>query len=261
MDSVSWLVNPVKEAGQMALDYHHRLHFSQRTFKDDGTVLTKADQAVETFLVNAIRAHLPDASIVGEEATQDFHTSDWTFVIDPIDGTDAFSQGMTHWCISLGVLDKALVPQAGFICVPALSLFLWNDLNSPLTTNGEAWNVRSPLDEMPELANIMAASRIHLDVDTVDFSGKIRCFGSTAFHLCCPLLYPGVYGVVEHPRAHAWDIAGGHALLRSVGWDLRFFDDSPLNYEPLLRGEVLGSVVLAGPKKHRTSLRETLKVR
>lgn len=261
MDSVAWLVSAVKTAGQKALVFQEQLSFHRRTYKDDGSVLTEADQAIEEFLVSAIRQHIPEASIVGEEATQAVHHNQWTFVIDPIDGTDAFSQGMTHWCISVGVLNPSLVPVAGFIHVPALNLLLWNELGEPLTINGRSWKRVKPLDFMPEGANIMGASRIHHFVNMHPFPGKVRCFGSTAFHLCCPLLYPGVFGVVEHPKAHAWDIAGGHALLRSVGWDLRNYDDTPLNYAPLLQGEMLGQVVLAGPVQHRAMLREVIPLR
>ncbi len=258
MDSVAWLVDTVQAAGRKALAFQQRLNFDCRMYKNDGSVLTEADQAIEEFLVSAIRQHIPEASIVGEEATQAVHKNQWTFVIDPIDGTDAFSQGMSHWCISVGVLDPSLEPVAGFIHVPALSLLLWNEVGENLTINGQPWEPRTPLRSLPEGANIMGASRIHHFVNMHPFPGKVRCFGSTAFHLCCPLLYPGVFGVVEHPKAHAWDIAGGHALLKSVGWDLRFFNDQPLNYEPLIQGEMLGHVVLAGPAQHREMLRNII---
>ena len=53
----------------------------------------------------------------------------YTFCLDPIDGTDAFSQSMAGWCTSLALLDETLTPVAGIIYAPKLDVMLFASYN------------------------------------------------------------------------------------------------------------------------------------
>ncbi len=83
-------------------------YFKSRTLlvetKDDGSPATEADTSVERLLRSTIQKHHPSHSILGEEfgATAN-PTSDWRWVIDPIDGTRSFLRGNETWAILIAV--------------------------------------------------------------------------------------------------------------------------------------------------------------
>jgi histidinol phosphatase-like enzyme (inositol monophosphatase family) len=64
--------------------------------------VTQADKAAEQAMRALIREHRPDDTIIGEEFDDHEGTSNWTWVLDPIDGTRAFIAGTTTWGVLIG---------------------------------------------------------------------------------------------------------------------------------------------------------------
>lgn len=81
--------------------------------------VTEADKKVETFLVERLSRLFPCDAFLGEEHGEN-GSSEFRWVIDPIDGTSNYARGRNRWCISLGLMrgDK---PVAGIITAPALN--------------------------------------------------------------------------------------------------------------------------------------------
>ena len=93
--SIENVLQDVTVAGQMAHEDQRTMRFDERSLKGDGSVLTETDQRVERYLSERIANAYPETNILGEEHVWSFDPDrPYTFVIDPIDGTDAFSQGM-----------------------------------------------------------------------------------------------------------------------------------------------------------------------
>lgn len=61
-------------------------------------VVTAADLAAESAVVELLRRHRPDDAIVGEEGTSVTGDSGRTWVIDPLDGTYNFTRAAERWC-------------------------------------------------------------------------------------------------------------------------------------------------------------------
>jgi len=90
-------------------------------YKGDDSVVTPVDQAVEKYLSERIAALYPGAGILAEESSRSIDTRrEYTFVIDPIDGTDIFSQGLPGWSISIGLLDGRWTAVAGIVFSPSM---------------------------------------------------------------------------------------------------------------------------------------------
>src|SRR5271165_3507530 len=69
------------------------------------------------------------------------------WVVDPLDGTREFVDGIPEWCISIGlVVDGA--PVAGGVCNPATNEIFLGGLNSGVTYNGRSMqaSLRTSLD-------------------------------------------------------------------------------------------------------------------
>jgi len=87
--------------------------------KGDGTPVTEADRAVERFLREEIGRRYPDDGIVGEEEAEQHGVSGRGWIIDPIDGTKAFTRGVPLYANLLAVTDGDGVA-VGVINVPAI---------------------------------------------------------------------------------------------------------------------------------------------
>ncbi len=112
------------------------------------------------------------------------------------------------------------------------------------------------LDEpLSEDSNLMWASKMHRLLDLGRFPGKIRNVGSASLHLCFPLLYPAVFGAVESQRVRIWDIAGPHAILLSLGFDLAYLGGGQIDYSALVDGSPVADIVVAGTKPRIEELR------
>lgn len=260
IDSIAALLEPVATAGQMALDEQKQMDFYQREFKPDHSIITKVDPMVEGFLVEHMTTHFPDANILAEEKTRQFDADKpYTFALDPIDGTDAFSQSMAGWCISLALLDRALVPIAGMVFAPKLDLMLFADVGKRVLLNGKPVPAAAPGEPLNRKSNIMVPSSVHRQLDLSGFPGKIRSIGSAALHLTGPVIYPGVYASVDGGSGYIWDVAGAHAIVRSLGYRFEYLAGGDVVYDEMVKGRPVGSLILSGPADRIAALRGCLK--
>ena len=255
------------EAAQIAARAQQELAYEERQLKSDDSVLTAADPRVERYLHEQIRLAYPQANVLGEENVWSLDRSrPYTFAIDPIDGTDVYSQGMRGWCVSVGLLDEALRPVAGVVVAPRLDLILFADLGQPATLNGEPLQpvcqhgqaTPAPLLPLDHTTNVMAHSRVHQRIDLRRYPGKVRSIGSAALHICFTLIYPGIYAAIEAQGEHVWDIAGAHAILRSHGYELSYLSGRELDYGQLIQGEGAAEPMLGGRPEQVRALRRLL---
>jgi fructose-1,6-bisphosphatase/inositol monophosphatase family enzyme len=259
IDSIAALQEHVEAAGAMALAAQRRMHATERTLKRDGSVVTETDKLIDEYLFQQIAALYPQANILTEETVRAFDPDKThTFAVDPIDGTDVFSQGMAGWCVSVALFDRALAPIAGIVHAPKLDLLLFADVGKRATLNGAKLSPPEPSEPLSDRSNVMVMSQLHQRVDLSKLPGKIRNIGSAALHLCFPLLYSGVIGAIEGPDGHIWDIAGAHAINLSLDFDLELLSGGPIDYTKLVDGGPVGDVILAGCKQRVDALRDVL---
>lgn len=89
--------------------------------KEDGSPVTEADREAEQAIRRVLREHYPDHGLVGEEYGEDIQTgSPLRWVIDPIDGTIAFSRGIPLFSTLIALMEED-EPVLGLIDVPALN--------------------------------------------------------------------------------------------------------------------------------------------
>ncbi|MCX7621653.1 MAG: hypothetical protein N2037_12520 [Acidimicrobiales bacterium] len=112
-------VELVRQAGELTLQWF-RAEELRVEHKGDGTPVTEADKAAERYLRSEIARRWPADSIVGEEEAATTGASGRTWIIDPIDGTKAFTRGVPLYCNLLALEDEH-GPAIGIINVPALA--------------------------------------------------------------------------------------------------------------------------------------------
>jgi histidinol phosphatase-like enzyme (inositol monophosphatase family) len=117
-DLMGVAVDLVRQAGRLTLDWF-RSDDLEIERKGDGTPVTAADKAAEQFLRDEITARFPDDAIIGEEQAARAGGSGRTWIIDPIDGTKAFTHGVPLYT-NLLAMNDADGPAIGVVNMPAL---------------------------------------------------------------------------------------------------------------------------------------------
>lgn len=94
------------EAGAMALDYFRKWTELTIDVKGHQDFVSEADRNVELAVRAALAKAFPDDGIVGEEGAPTPGTTGFTWVIDPIDGTTNFINGIPQWCVIIACVHQ-----------------------------------------------------------------------------------------------------------------------------------------------------------
>lgn len=111
--------------------------------KADKSPVTEADREIEMTIRKLVENNFPQHSIYGEEYGQNYGTSEYTWVIDPIDGTKSFMTGRAIFGTLISLV-KNDAPVLGIIDQPIVSE-RWLGVNGKTTFNGEVISARSPV--------------------------------------------------------------------------------------------------------------------
>jgi fructose-1,6-bisphosphatase/inositol monophosphatase family enzyme len=233
-----------------------------RSYKADGSVLTEVDLAIEKQLTSVIKTEFPDVNIVSEEFPTEFRSGrEFTFTIDPIDGTDTFSQGMPGWCVAVGILDKELEPIGGIISAPRWGsdpdngVFIRVLPGEPLRIDGLP--THSSADDHVDGSQLMVGSKVHRKYDFSTFPGKVRSIGSSILHIISPLIHPVVLGAFI-PPAFIWDIAAAHGIIKSQSFILEYVNGTPVQYATMVHRQTAAHHMVCGTKSSIASIRKHL---
>ena len=93
------------EAGHLALSFFRRRDTLKIEFKGVQDMVSIADREVEALVRRMVREHYAADTVLGEELGGTAG-GEWNWVIDPIDGTACFVNGMYCWCVSVAVLHR-----------------------------------------------------------------------------------------------------------------------------------------------------------
>jgi myo-inositol-1(or 4)-monophosphatase len=120
---LDFAIDVARRAGAVLIDSYERLERIDYTSKRD--VVTDADYASEHLVIDAIKGRFPDDAILAEESGEhsgvrrdDGSHNGRTWVVDPLDGTVNYANGIPFYCVSIGlVVDDR--PTVGVVLDPA----------------------------------------------------------------------------------------------------------------------------------------------
>lgn len=181
--------------------------------KEDGSVVTVADREAEVLLVAGLRTGWPDDGILGEEGGAHRGAGACRWVVDPIDGTACFVEGLCHWGPTVARLDSEGV-QAGALWLPRCSDYFFVERSVGLFYNGRP----SPLLGAGSVSRegvMYIPSKLHRFL-RLDWPGKARSLGSHAAHLF-RVATGSAQAVLIGPGWSVWDVAAGCAAIEIAG--------------------------------------------
>ena len=130
-----------REAGTRALNYFNRREsLVIETKRDAQDVVSIADREVELLIRERIAQQFPDDGFLGEEFGLQSGSSGYTWVVDPIDGTSPFVNGMPNWCVSVAVIHHG-DPVIGVIMAPCQQECFVAARGAGATLNGKPLHV------------------------------------------------------------------------------------------------------------------------
>jgi len=229
-DKLDEIARTVRQCGKIAKRKQKSIH---RSYKEDGTVLTETDIELSGIIEEKVFNLFPECSFISEEFPSTLKDgAPYTFVLDPIDGTDVYSQGLPSFAVALGILDERRNPVGAYISAPRFGiateeLFVRLDPGGKLKVNGRPFR---RLDDKDEIRQVTVGSANQRTVDYSNFSGKARTFGSSIIHLLSPVLFSSIQGCVNQ-RAYIYDVAAAHAVLLSQGMEIVYKDGSEFVYD------------------------------
>ena len=140
-DELAFATDVAGQAGGILLDTYGRVATIDYKCKRD--VVTDADYASERLIIGAIKERYPDDAILAEESGEhagmlrdDGSGNGRTWVIDPLDGTVNYANGIPFYCVSIGlVVDDR--PSVGVVLDPARDDLYSAAVDGPACLGGE----------------------------------------------------------------------------------------------------------------------------
>jgi myo-inositol-1(or 4)-monophosphatase len=102
---VNIAVRAARRAGEVIVRGMNRLHRLEVRSKGQNDFVSEIDLQAEAEIIEIIRKHYPDHAILAEESGQsaDKGQAEFTWIIDPLDGTTNFLHGFPQFAVSIGV--------------------------------------------------------------------------------------------------------------------------------------------------------------
>ena len=204
--------------------YYSKLN---RTFKVSNKLkgkgydpVTSSDKAFEKFIRNKINKRFPSHEIIGEEFGHKRSSSDFTWVIDPIDGTRSYVIGNPTWSnlISLNFKGNPILGLANFPILKKYYLNL-NDKNSYVYENGKRRKIsvskKVPFNQIKVSGAFHGAISVkqQLKIPKVLKLMQFPCADALSYsHLC-----EGKIDVVFQGSNKAWDIHPLIPIIKAAG--------------------------------------------
>ena len=191
--------------------------------KNASDPVTLVDREVQEYLISAISEQYPDHGVIGEEDSEqeDSVAPDWVWVLDPLDGTKNFVNGMPVFSCSIGVLYRgAPVVGALFISWPSQA----GGVVMHARKGGGAFMEGDPISvyqsDEPRAGSLVTlpgsfGATYRFRKPMRGKIGDVRITGSIAYELAMTARGVLQYSMTAVPRL--WDVAGGTLLVMEAG--------------------------------------------
>jgi len=236
----------VRQAGKIIQKYIHQNKNIQHKGQID--LVTQADLDSEKYITEQLSELFPNDGIIAEEGFQHSGTSNYDWIIDPLDGTTSFSHNYPSFAVSVALVKQAKnnqefsEPILGMVYAPFFDEFFYayknggaylnktkinvseiKDIRQSLLGTGFPYNRRDIMDELMQ--------RLSLILHNVQ---DVRRTGSAALDLCytaCGRL-EGYFEIGLKP----WDVAAGIVIVEEAKgkvskWNNTHFD---INYPEIV---------------------------
>ncbi len=213
------LLRALRESGRVLMDKFGKV---KMRYKGKANLVTAADHASEQRILDIVLDRFPDHDFLTEERAPRESGSDFSWVIDPLDGTTNYAHGFPAFCVSIALLRRGSPLMAGILDPVRRELF-WAEAGKGAFLNGKRLRVtRTRRLSESLLLTGFAYDRVKRSAYLVRFyrefmvrSHDVRRSGSAALDLAWTAA-GRVDGYWEF-NLNPWDVAAGVLLVREAG--------------------------------------------
>lgn len=222
-----------------------------RSFKADGSLLTEADLAMQHRLEMELKTHWPEYVFLGEEMNTSEqqqllnNNQNGLWLVDPLDGTSNFSQGIPVFSVSVALMKNNNL-LLGVVYDPVRDECFSAKQGEGAFLNGKPLSLESEKDTNTALTGLVDFKRL-----TTRLAQKLvseppyksqRSFGSVALDWCW--IAAGRGQLYVHGKQNLWDYAAGYLILQEAGGY-----SATLEGEPVFNGGLIPRSAVAAISK------------
>lgn len=200
------------------------------------SVVSEADIESERVILDLIRQDYPDHNIISEECGFIYKNSQFTWIVDPLDGTSNYVAGIPWFGILIAVM-KNHIPIAAGAYLPVDKHLYYAEEGKKARLNGQIIRV----SQSPRLKDVLIAysmdfhpvfndtlSETNLIAKLVQHTRNVR---STNCLLDLCYTADGRLGAIINQREKIWDIAALWLIIKEAGGIMTEINGSELNFQ------------------------------
>ena len=234
-------IDAAKKAGLLLkknIDKAHRIEF-----KGVIDIVTEMDKKAEDIIIKTFKNAFPEHGILTEESLEQKSSSEYRWIIDPLDGTTNYSHGFPVFCVSIA-LEKQGEIILGVVYNPMLNELFTAEKDKGAYLN----NKKIKVSNISNLSKSLLATGFPYDVRTSPenninhFSNfavraqAIRRAGAAALDMC--YVACGRFDGFWELKLKPWDTAAAMLIINEAGGIVTDFGGKPFS---LYSGETLAS--------------------
>lgn len=210
------------KAGAAEIEKFFNQKFKISNKEGVNNLVTEADFASDNAIRKVIKSAFPDHGIVSEESDEKKTQTEYRWIVDPIDGTINFANGIPICCVSIGLEYKGEMLLGG-VYNPLMNELFLAEKGKGATLNGKSISVSAKTD-MATSCLVTGFPYTYLDQPNgpleifsrlIKRGIPVRRLGSAAIDLCW--VADGRFdGFYEH-KLYAWDSAAGFLIVEEAG--------------------------------------------
>jgi myo-inositol-1(or 4)-monophosphatase len=215
-------IDITKTAGTFLYDHLGKVRSDEIEDKDRNSLVSYVDRETEQLIVEALQKLLPEATFITEEDTVENQESEYTWIIDPLDGTTNFLFNIPHFSTSIALQHKGELV-VGVVYDVCLDECFSAYKGGGAFLNNEPINVRQA-DSFQD--TIIATgfpfndeARVEKALQLVRYikshTRGMRRMGSAALDLA--YVAAGRFDAYLEAGINAWDVAAGALLVQEAG--------------------------------------------
>jgi myo-inositol-1(or 4)-monophosphatase len=223
-----------REAGQFLIENIGRVRSIEIKKGEERNLVSEIDKGSEALIIGRIREKYPDHDILAEESGESGTDADYTWVIDPLDGTTNYLHGVPIFSVTIGIERRGELV-AGVIYDPNRDELYTVEKGAGAYCNGKRISVSTqstlissvlvtgfPYDIAENPGNLMR----HFEGFLMEARG-LRRLGSAAIDLA--YVAHGRFDGYYEGHLNAWDMAAGVLLVREAGGRVTDFAGKPID--------------------------------
>ena len=210
-----------KEAGEIIRN-GFGTNFNVEYKTNESNLVTEIDKASEKLITEFIKKNYPSHGIIAEEGGETKNSSEYVWVVDPLDGTTNFTHGLPIFSVSIGV-QKNGKSIAGVVYDVMQDIVYSAELGSGAFANGKKITVGK--NDKLNHSVLVTGFPYNLNENTENIfkifealtraSRGLRRLGSAAIDFC--YVAKGVFDGFWEVSLNPWDICGGKLILEEAG--------------------------------------------